>query len=367
MFFIGFPLRVFVSVTTKRMVRGRTDSTPNPLFAGLVDDSDEDFDDVLAPSPEMGGFDDKDLSSLSSDDDLPPAATSKANDTGFVTPKPKNATQGKKKRSNRGRKERGGKAGGKGGSKGGNSSDPPVSGGKVRDPLKEAEIDAKIAAVKAKNKDAQARAKLVREDAAAALAAEADAATPVAMNPYAKEWTPGGSAKEWGRTSRGGERGGGKAPSWVAFVGNLSYSVDEAALRELCTPFGSVASVRIGTDRETGQHRGFAHVEFREEAGLMSCVRALDKTEVHGRPIRIEVAGAKGGHGGETRRGDRKKGSRGNKGTEAPEAATEYETEDEKKQREIRERNDRARIERKMKASQAREWDADKVYEEEEV
>jgi RNA recognition motif-containing protein len=39
------------------------------------------------------------------------------------------------------------------------------------------------------------------------------------------------------------------------FIGNLSFSVTEAALRWLFEAYGSVASVNIVTDRDSGQPR----------------------------------------------------------------------------------------------------------------
>ena len=46
------------------------------------------------------------------------------------------------------------------------------------------------------------------------------------------------------------------------YVGNLSYSVTEDELRELFAQAGGVTSVAVIKDRDTGQSKGFAFVEF---------------------------------------------------------------------------------------------------------
>ncbi|MBN1919541.1 MAG: RNA-binding protein, partial [Verrucomicrobia bacterium] len=46
------------------------------------------------------------------------------------------------------------------------------------------------------------------------------------------------------------------------FVGNLSYTTDDEALRQLFEPHGEVTSVSVIKDRDTGRSRGFAFVEM---------------------------------------------------------------------------------------------------------
>jgi RNA recognition motif-containing protein len=47
----------------------------------------------------------------------------------------------------------------------------------------------------------------------------------------------------------------------VAYVGNIAYEADEAAVRALFEPYG-VTKVRIHTDKDTGRPKGFAHIHF---------------------------------------------------------------------------------------------------------
>ena len=46
------------------------------------------------------------------------------------------------------------------------------------------------------------------------------------------------------------------------YVGNLSFETTESELQELFCQAGSVETVRIITDRETGRSKGFGFVEM---------------------------------------------------------------------------------------------------------
>ena len=91
------------------------------------------------------------------------------------------------------------------------------------------------------------------------------------------------------------------------YVGNLSFNATEAELRELFGQHGSVASVSLVTDRETGQPRGFGFVEM--ENGAESAISALDGKQVGGRTLKVNEARPRedrgGGGGGGSRRPNR--------------------------------------------------------------
>jgi len=90
------------------------------------------------------------------------------------------------------------------------------------------------------------------------------------------------------------------------YVGNLAFSASEKEIRDLFGQYGSVSSVSLITDRETGQPRGFGFVEM--EDGADDAIRALDGKEVGGRTIKVNEArpredrGGGGGGGGRPRR-----------------------------------------------------------------
>ena len=92
------------------------------------------------------------------------------------------------------------------------------------------------------------------------------------------------------------------------YVGNLSFNSTEADLRDLFGRHGSVESVNVITDRETGRPRGFAFVEMSEGSAAQDAIRALDGTDFGGRTIKVNEAqdknrGGGGGGGGGGGRG----------------------------------------------------------------
>ena len=89
------------------------------------------------------------------------------------------------------------------------------------------------------------------------------------------------------------------------YVGNLSFDSTEADLKDLFGRHGSVESVAVITDRETGRPRGFGFVEMSEESSAQDAIRALDGTDFGGRNIKVNEAqdrnrggGGGGGRGG---------------------------------------------------------------------
>ena len=81
------------------------------------------------------------------------------------------------------------------------------------------------------------------------------------------------------------------------YIGNLPYTITESELRELFERHGTVASVNVITDRETGRARGFAFVEFEDANGAQAAMQALDGTQVGGRTLRVNEANERGGGG----------------------------------------------------------------------
>ncbi len=72
------------------------------------------------------------------------------------------------------------------------------------------------------------------------------------------------------------------------YVGNLPFSATEDEIRELFAQFGTVQSVSLITDRDTGQPRGFAFVEMDE--GANEAIAALDQKDFGGRNLRVNEA-----------------------------------------------------------------------------
>jgi RNA recognition motif-containing protein len=88
------------------------------------------------------------------------------------------------------------------------------------------------------------------------------------------------------------------------YVGNLPYSATEDGLKSHFSSAGSVASVKIIIDRETGRSKGFGFVEMDSDDGAQSAVSQLDGQEYEGRSLRVSEAkpqperDSRGGGGG---------------------------------------------------------------------
>lgn len=72
------------------------------------------------------------------------------------------------------------------------------------------------------------------------------------------------------------------------YVGNLAWDITEDDLKQLFKGC-KISSVRFGTDKETGEFRGYAHVDFEDSLSLAMALK-LDQKEVCGRPARISCA-----------------------------------------------------------------------------
>jgi RNA recognition motif-containing protein len=82
------------------------------------------------------------------------------------------------------------------------------------------------------------------------------------------------------------------------YVGNLPYNTTEDDLRNLFSQYGSIDSVAVITDRETGRSKGFGFVEFGNDAEARSAIQALSGQEYGGRALTVNEARPKTGGGG---------------------------------------------------------------------
>jgi len=88
------------------------------------------------------------------------------------------------------------------------------------------------------------------------------------------------------------------------YVGNLSYSVTEADLRDAFAGTGhEVAEVKLVLDRDTGRPRGFAFVEMATDAGAQAATESLNGKDLQGRTIAVSEARERTGGGGGGGRG----------------------------------------------------------------
>ena len=67
------------------------------------------------------------------------------------------------------------------------------------------------------------------------------------------------------------------------YVSNLAYNATDDDLRQLFESYGEVDTIRIITDRDTGQSRGFGFVEMPDSQGLQG-------KELGGRTLTVNEA-----------------------------------------------------------------------------
>ncbi|HRP56648.1 RNA-binding protein [Agriterribacter sp.] len=85
------------------------------------------------------------------------------------------------------------------------------------------------------------------------------------------------------------------------YVGNLSWTMTEDDLRNLFEQYGTVSSIKIVKDRETGRSKGFGFVEMENDTEAQNALSSLYDKEIMGRKIVINEAQerpAKPGGGG---------------------------------------------------------------------
>jgi RNA recognition motif-containing protein len=73
------------------------------------------------------------------------------------------------------------------------------------------------------------------------------------------------------------------------YVGNLPFSANESSVRDLFAQHGSVESVALIMDRETGKPRGFGFVEMSGDAADKA-IAALNGQDFGGRPLKVNEA-----------------------------------------------------------------------------
>jgi len=82
------------------------------------------------------------------------------------------------------------------------------------------------------------------------------------------------------------------------FVAKLDYNTDEGTVRSAFEQFGTVESVKIIFDRDTGRSKGFGFVEMPDSGEGQSAIDALNDTELDGRAIVVKEARPREDRGG---------------------------------------------------------------------
>jgi len=74
------------------------------------------------------------------------------------------------------------------------------------------------------------------------------------------------------------------------YVGSLSYNTTEEQIKELMSKSGTVESVSVITDKQTGQSKGFAFVEMANEEDAKKAIAEANDVELDGRKIIVNEA-----------------------------------------------------------------------------
>lgn len=91
------------------------------------------------------------------------------------------------------------------------------------------------------------------------------------------------------------------------YVGNLSYSTTEDELRTLFAEAGTVSSVALIKDRDTGQSKGFAFVEMSNQVEAEKAISMFNGRMVGSRELKVNMAKPRDDRGG----GGRQRGGGG--------------------------------------------------------
>jgi len=74
------------------------------------------------------------------------------------------------------------------------------------------------------------------------------------------------------------------------YIGNMSFDTTEDQLRQALEGFGQVDTVKIITDRDSGQPRGFAFVEMPTKSEAIAAISGLNGHELNGRELKVNEA-----------------------------------------------------------------------------
>ena len=74
------------------------------------------------------------------------------------------------------------------------------------------------------------------------------------------------------------------------YIGNLNYRVRENELQKRLEEYGSVDSVKVIKDRETGRSKGYAFAEMPNTAEAQRAISEMNETEFEGRQMVVKEA-----------------------------------------------------------------------------
>ena len=74
------------------------------------------------------------------------------------------------------------------------------------------------------------------------------------------------------------------------YIGNMSFDTTEDQLRQAFEGFGEVSTIKIITDRDSGQPKGFAFVEMSGKDEAIAAISGLNGQDLNGRALNVNEA-----------------------------------------------------------------------------
>ncbi|HEY9047197.1 MAG TPA: RNA-binding protein [Ohtaekwangia sp.] len=74
------------------------------------------------------------------------------------------------------------------------------------------------------------------------------------------------------------------------FVANISRTVTENALKALFSEFGKITSVKIVTDKYTGESKGFGFVDMQDDREAIEAIKRLSQVSFFGTKLLVSKA-----------------------------------------------------------------------------
>ncbi len=74
------------------------------------------------------------------------------------------------------------------------------------------------------------------------------------------------------------------------YVGNLPFTVDDSALKELFTSYGEVSEATVIKDKFSNRSKGFGFVTIDDEAASKKAIAEMHEKEIEGRKLTVNEA-----------------------------------------------------------------------------
>jgi len=74
------------------------------------------------------------------------------------------------------------------------------------------------------------------------------------------------------------------------YIGNLPFSATEQFLTQTFAQCGTVESMKIITDRDSGRSKGFGFAEMSSDAEALAAIEKFNGADYEGRPMTVNEA-----------------------------------------------------------------------------